>query len=270
VNDDLRRAIDEIKLRTPIEDVVRERVPSLRKRGRLWEACCPFHEEKTPSFKVDPARSTWRCYGACGTGGDVIRFIERAQNVDFIEALRYLAARCGVALPERRTERDRVEDAERERVFDALARAAEFYRRSLHTPAGARALDYLRSRGLERATIDAFGVGYAPAGGEVLSSRALSAGVGEDWLVRAGLARRDERGRVYDFFRDRLMIPIRDLKGRVVGFGGRRLSDEDKQAPKYVNTSETEVFHKGRVIYALDLALEHVRRSGHIVGGGAH
>lgn len=265
MNDDLRRAIDEIKLRTSLEDVVRERVPSLRKRGRLWEACCPFHEEKTPSFKVDPARGTWHCFGACATGGDVIRFVERSQNVDFMEALRYLAARSGVALPERRSERDRAEDVERERVYSALHRAGEFYRRALHTPQGAAALEYLRGRGLERNTIDAFGVGYAPAGGEVLSSRALAAGVGEDWLLRAGLARRDERGRVYDFFRDRLMIPIRDLKGRVVGFGGRRLSDADPRNPKYVNTPETEVFQKGRLIYALDLALEHVRRSGHLI-----
>ncbi|MCE9593543.1 MAG: DNA primase [Planctomycetes bacterium] len=265
MNDDLRRAIDEIKLRTSVEDVVRERVPSLRKRGRLWEACCPFHEEKTPSFKVDPQRGTWHCFGACATGGDAIRFVERSQNVDFIEALRYLAARSGVTLPDRRTERDRAEDVEREQVYGALARASDFYRRALHTPQGAPALDYLRSRGLERATIDAFGVGYAPAGGEVLSERARSAGVGEEWLIRAGLARKDERGRIYDFFRDRLMIPIRDLKGRVVGFGGRRLSDGDPRNPKYVNTSETEIFHKGRLIYALDLALEHVRRSGHLM-----
>lgn len=265
MNDDLRRSIDDIKLRTPIEDVVRERVPSLRKRGRLWEACCPFHEEKTPSFKVDPARGTWHCFGACATGGDAIRFVERSQNVEFIEALRYLAARCGVTLPERKTERDRVEDVERDRIYGALARASEFYRRALHTPQGAPALEYLRSRGLTTATIDAFGVGYAPAGGEVLSSRALAAGVGEEWLVRAGLSRRDDRGRVYDFFRDRLMIPIRDLKGRVVGFGGRRLSDADPRNPKYVNTSETEVFHKGRLIYALDFALDHVRRRGHLM-----
>lgn len=265
VNDDLRRAIDEIKLRTPLEEVVRERVPSLKKAGRLWIACCPFHDEKTPSFKVDPARGTWRCYGACATGGDVIRFVERSQNVDFIEALRFLAARSGVALPERRTERDRAEDAEREALYAALARAAEFYRRSLHTPQGAVALHYLRERGLEPNTLEAFGVGYAPSGGEVLSARARDAGVAEDVLLRTGLARRDERGRVYDFFRDRLMIPIRDLKGRVVGFGGRRLSDADPRNPKYINTSETELFHKGRLIYALDLALEHVRRSGHLM-----
>ncbi len=265
MNDDLRRAIEEIKLRTPIEDLVRERVPSLKKRGRLWWACCPFHEERTPSFTVDPTRGTWRCYGACGTGGDSIQFVERSQNVDFMEALRSLATRAGVVLPDRRTERDRAEDAERAELYTVLERANDFYRRALHTEAGARALAYLRERGLAANTIDAFGVGYAPAGGEVLVKRAVSAGVPDEHLIRSGLARRDERGRVYDFFRDRLMIPIRDLKGRTVGFGGRRLSDDDVRVPKYVNTQETEVFHKGRVIYALDLALEHVRKLGHLI-----
>jgi DNA primase len=126
-------------------------------------------------------------------------------------------------------------------------------------------MTYLRERGLERGTLDAFGVGYAPAGGEVLVRRARSAGLAEEALFGSGLARKDERGRSYDFFRDRLVIPIRDLKGRTVGFGGRRLADGDPTVPKYVNTPETGVFHKGRLIYALDLALEHVRRNGHLI-----
>jgi DNA primase len=262
--DDFKLLIEQVKLHSPIEDVVRERVPTLRRAGALWVACCPFHEEKTPSFKVDPRRGTWNCYGACGTGGDQLSFVQRAYNVDFREALEILAGRAGIALAERGA-RDAASKEQYEELYGVLARAEEFYRRWLRRPEAAHALAYVRDRGLSDATIDAFGVGFAPAGGRELTSRAASQGLAIEKLVSVGLARTDSEGRAYDFFQGRLMIPVRDIKGRTIGFGARRLSDEDKRSPKYVNTPETVLFHKGRVIYALDRALDHVRKNGHLV-----
>lgn len=268
--EDSRRAIETIKLRVPIEEVVRERVPGLKKAGSLWKACCPFHDEKTPSFTVDPRRGTWHCFGACSTGGDQFTFLERMDNLPFREVLEILAARAGVELPARSgaAEARREKDAD-EPILAALELAARFYASQRSTAEGRAAAEYMRRRGLTQVTVDTFGVGYAPASGQALVQHARAQGVAIDVLEAAGLARTNERG-PYDFFRGRLMIPIRDLPqrdqpGRVLGFGARRLSDDDPDAPKYVNTPETRVFHKGRVVYALDRALPVVRRSGHIV-----
>lgn len=263
-SEEFRRAIESIKLRAPIEEVVRERVPALKKSGALWVACCPFHEEKTPSFKVDPRRGTWRCYGACGAGGDQISFLERFDNLAFIEVLEILAARTGVELP-RRARHDRPESDPDEPALRALRFAERFFAEALATPEGRAALDYVRRRGLVDATITAFGLGYAPANGQALLEAARRDGIEFEALEAAGLARRNEQGRSYDFFRGRLVIPIRDVQGRPVGFGARRLSDGDESGPKYINTAETRLFHKGRLVYALDRALAQVRRSGHIV-----
>lgn len=263
--EDSRRAIETIKLRVPIEEVVRERVPGLKKAGSLWKACCPFHDEKTPSFTVDPRRGTWHCFGACSTGGDQFTFLERMDNLPFREVLEILAARAGVELPERRgaAEARREKDAD-EPVLAALELAARFYASQRSTTEGRAAAEYMRRRGLTEVTVDTFGVGYSPSSGNALVQHARAQGIAVDVLEAAGLARTNERG-PYDFFRGRLMIPIRDQQGRVLGFGARRLSDDDPESPKYVNTPETRVFHKGRVVYAFDRALPVVRRTGHIV-----
>lgn len=261
LSDDFRRALEEIKLRAPIEDVVRERVPELKKRGALFEACCPFHEERTPSFKVDPRRGTWHCYGACSEGGDQISFIERICGVGFLDALEILAARSGVELPRaRRRGPSREEGA---RAHDVLERAVAFYRERLRGAEGRAALDYLRERGLSANTIEAFGLGWAPAGGRVLVEHARRAGLAHEELEAVGLSRTSDGGRAYDFFRGRLMIPIRDVEGRAVGFGARLLPGQE--GPKYVNTAETELFKKGRLVYGLDRAIADVRRRGHLV-----
>jgi DNA primase len=259
---DLRQAIEEVKLKNPIEEVVRERVPTLRKAGALWVACCPFHEEKTPSFKVDPRRGTWHCYGACSAGGDQLAFVERSYNVGFREALDILAARAGVKLPENAPRRDEGHLAP---LYGCLRAAEETFRRQLRGPRGAGARDYLRGRGLAEATLEAFGVGLALSGAHSLAGRALEKGLALRALEAAGLVRRGDDGRPYDFFRERITFPVRDLKGRTVGFGARRLSDADPRVPKYVNTPETELFHKGRLFYALDRALEPARRSGRLI-----
>lgn len=257
-----KQTIEAVKLRNPIEDVVRERVPDLRRAGALWQACCPFHEERTPSFKVDPRKGTWRCYGACQDGGDQLKFVERVYNVDFVEALKLLATRAGVALPE---EPGSAGELDRDPQFEVLRRAETYYRGQLRRPVGSAALTYLRDRGLSDATIDAFGIGFAPATGAALLEAAMASGVSIAELVALGLARVDEHGQGRDFFRGRVLFPVRDIKGRTVGFGARRLTDDEHSGPKYINTPQTSLFHKGRVIYALDVALEHVRRSGHLI-----
>jgi len=264
VNDDFRSTLDEIKQRLPIEEVVRWYLPELKRQGALWVACCPFHQEKTPSFKVDPRRGTWHCYGACGTGGDQIAFVERAGRVEFREALEILAARAGVPLPDRRSRQGQAAEDENQPLYDVLARAEQFFARNLRTREGARALEYARSRGLTDATIAEFGLGWAQGGANGLVSRALSQGVPVRVLVAAGLAREGQNGQPSDFFFSRLTFPVRDLKGRTVGFGARRLDDQ-AGGPKYVNTPQTVLFHKGRLVYGLDRALESVRKAGHLV-----
>jgi DNA primase len=263
VSDEFQQAKQAIKLRSAIEEVVRERVPELRRAGALWVACCPFHQERTPSFKVDPRRGLWRCYGACGTGGDVISFVMTANNVDYVEALQILGARCGISLPERRGQATAKQESEPR--FELMARAEQFYRRALRTSEGAGALRYLRERGLTDATIEAFGMGYAPAGATALLETARQQGVALERLVDLGLVRVDDAGRAFDFFRGRVMFPVRDDKRRTVGFGARRMSDDDPRVPKYINTPETPLFHKGRLFYALDQAIDHVRRNGHLI-----
>jgi DNA primase catalytic core len=265
LNDDFRSALEELKARLPVEEVVRSYVPGLKRQGALWVACCPFHEEKTPSFKVDPRRGTWRCYGACGTGGDQISFVERVARVEFREAVEILAARAGVALPDARSQDGRRREEENQPIYEVLERAERYFARRLRQADGARALAYMHSRGLQDTTIAAFGVGWAgPGGPEGLVSMAQRQGVPQKTLVAAGLARENEQGRPSDFFFSRVIFPVRDLKGRTVGFGARRL-DDNANSPKYVNTPETVLFHKGRLIYGLDQALEHVRHSGHLI-----
>ncbi|MBL8860924.1 MAG: DNA primase [Planctomycetes bacterium] len=264
LHDEFRRALEAIKLRAPIEDVVRERVPGLKKAGALWVACCPFHDERTPSFKVDPRRGTWRCYGACGTGGDVIGFVEACDHVPFREAVEILAARTGVELP-KRAGAVRGHDADLDPLRAVLEFACRFYRAELASAEGRASARYLAERGLEASTAEAFAIGHAPAQGTALVAALRAANLPLESAERAGLVRRSDGGRPYDFFRGRMTIPIRDVAGSVVGFGARRLDDRDESGPKYVNTPETELFHKGRLVYALDRALPEVRKRGHVV-----
>src|SRR4029079_2831417 len=164
-SEEFRRAIEAIKLRAPIEDVVRERVPALKKRGALWVACCPFHEERTPSFTVDPRRGTWHCFGACGTGGHQISFLKRFDNLEFIDAVEILAARTGVEMPRR--SRQRPEDTgAADKLLGLLETATRFYQGQLRTAEGQASAHYLRSRGLSDVTAEAFGIGHAPARGQ--------------------------------------------------------------------------------------------------------
>ncbi len=260
---EFKRAIEEIKLRAPIEEIVRQRVPELRRRGKLYEACCPFHEEKTPSFKVDPTRGSWRCYGACGDGGDVISFVEASYGVEFKEAIEILAGQTGVEVPSFGGQRR--DTGEYDKGFEVLKRAAAYYRERLGDPEAKQAREYLAERGFDHDTALSFGLGWAPASGEAFVELSRGEGVPFDVLEKSGLARRNERGRPYDFFRGRLMFPIRDLRGRTAGFGARRLSDGPKAGPKYINSPESDWFQKGSLVYGLDLAVKEARKTGHLV-----
>jgi len=259
---DFKRAIEEIKLRKPIEEVVRQRVPELKRRGKLYEACCPFHDEKTPSFKVDPTRGSWRCYGACGDGGDVISFVMTSYGMGFIEAAKFLGDQVGVELP--RSGGKQRDTSEYEAGFGVLKRTAAFYRERLGDPDAQQAREYLAERGFDDDTMRSFGLGWAPASGKALVQATRTKGVPFSLLKNVGLADENERG-PYDFFRGRLMFPIRDLSGRTVGFGARRLSDGPDAGPKYINSRENDWFQKGSLVYGLDLAVVEARRAGQLV-----
>ncbi|HZP57814.1 MAG TPA: DNA primase [Dehalococcoidia bacterium] len=260
--------VDEIKQRIDIVDLVSEHV-QLRKAGRAFVGLCPFHQERTPSFSVDPARQTWHCFGACGTGGDIFAFVMKRQGCDFREALRTLAERAGVELEARR---DMQAEAQRARLFEINEAAAAFFHHELLQAPGAEAARaYLAERRLSPASVDAFQIGYAPNAWESLTRHLEARGCAARDLRAAGVAVEGERG-VYDRFRHRLMFPIRDERGRIAGFGGRVLPGEavgggDAHA-KYVNTPQSPIFDKGTLLYALDRAKDAVRAQGAVIVEG--
>ena len=255
--------IDEIKARLDIVDVVGSYV-QLQKAGRSFKAVCPFHSERTPSFIVSPERQSWHCFGACGEGGDVFSFVMKKEGLEFREALRLLAERAGVPLPERgRAE----EDVERERLRQANEAAAQYYHRLLlDSGEGRRARQYLEERGLDRGTLQEFQLGFAPAGWENLLRYLRERGYRQEELLAVGLLTSGERG-PRDLFHERIMFPITDMRGRVVGFGGRSLPSEGQaeSQPKYLNTAQAVLFDKGSLLYGLDKAKEHIRREGSAV-----
>lgn len=263
--------VDEIKARLDIVDLISESV-KLRRSGRNYIGLCPFHAEKTPSFVVSPERQTWRCFGQCNEGGDIFSFLMKKEGWDFREALRFLAARAGVTL-ETLTPEQQAQKEEHERLRALLEAAALFYRHQLwQTQAGRQALEYLQTvRALKEATIEAFGLGYAPAGWEVTADHLLSQGYQEQELIDAGLVvvRQEAQGapsgtrRFYDRFRHRIMIPIRDERGRICGFGARILDPQD--VPKFLNSPETSLFSKSRLLYGLDRARRAIRAADQAV-----
>jgi DNA primase len=251
--------VEEIKTRLDIVEVVSGYV-QLQKAGRTFKAPCPFHNERTPSFIVSPDRQSWHCFGACGTGGDVITFVMKREGIEFPEALRILADRAGVKLPERRVSQER--DRAQERLYSANEAAARFYRDLLlNNPAGKSALNYIEKRGLDGETGEAFMVGYSLPAWEAVREHLRALDFTDKELLAAGLLIEGERG-LHDRFRNRLMFTIRDAKGRAIGFGARALDDS---IPKYINTSQTSLFDKGGTLYALDRAQAGIRREGYAV-----
>jgi DNA primase len=252
--------VAQVKERSSIEDVVREHV-TLRAAGPgSLKGLCPFHDEKSPSFNVRPAVGAWHCFG-CGEGGDVISFVQKVEHLTFAEAVERLAGKLGMELryEEGGPPRSGEGLGKRSRLVEAHRVAAEYYSDALVNLPEARAgRDFLRERGFDRMAADRFGVGFSPRGGEELTKHLRAKGFTDDEIVAGGLAGRG-RG-LYDRFRGRLMWPIRDITGDVVGFGARRLFDDDRIEAKYLNTSETAIYKKSSVLYGLDLAKKAIAR----------
>ena len=236
----------------------------LRRQGARYVGLCPFHEERTPSFSVEPTEKLYHCFG-CGVGGDVIKFVEEKEGLGFAEAVEMLADRYGVEL-EREQEDPRAEAKRqrRRRLEQLLERAAAFYSNYLWESGEAgKARDYLAQRGLQEEVLRAFGVGFAPSAWDKLLVRGQQAGFSVEELRAVGLAQRGRSGGEYDRFRERIMFPIRDRRGRVLGFGGRAMRSD--QCAKYVNTAETDFFHKSQILYGVDGAKAAIAKAGRAV-----
>jgi DNA primase len=246
--------IDEIKQRVDIVDVVSQ-YAKLTKAGRTFRALCPFHSEKNPSFFVYPEQQSWHCFGACNTGGDVFSFVMKKQGIDFGEALRMLAQRAGVTLPSR-VERGG-EDKEKQKLFQANEAAAQYFQSQLNSPAGKKAKTYLLKRGLSEKTIADFQLGYSPEKWEALKQHLIDSGYAEAELLSAGLLAEGEGGKTHDRFRNKLMFPISDARGRITGFGARVLDDS---LPKYINSPQTPLFDKSSTLYGINLAKDAIRQ----------
>ena len=244
--------VDDIKARLDIVETVSAYV-ALRKSGRYLKAACPFHSEKTPSFIVSPERQSWRCFGACATGGDVFSFVMRMERLDFAGALRLLAQKTGISISQGGGA------DHHEELYRINQIAARFFRDTLRSRHGETAMGYLRQRGVDESAMSSFELGLSPPGREALKSHLLAIGLREDEAVEAGLLHRREDGSSRDFFGSRLMFPIHDSRGRIAGFGARAL---DNSTPKYLNTPRTPVFDKRSILYGLHMAKESIRAQG--------
>src|SRR5438270_12802753 len=262
-------SIDTIKAKV---DVVEEigLVVALQKSGKAFKGLCPFHNERTPSFYVFPESQTWRCFG-CNEGGDLFSFVQAQQGLEFRDALMYLAEKAGVSVednsgrsPEEERETSAVKERLRKLNEDALL---WFHQLLLRSKDAAEVRTYVQNRGISSETVVAFSLGYAPDRWDALSSYLLGLGYTEYELLQAGLSRRRDEGIVgsggiYDYFRHRLIFPIRDTRGRVIGFGGRALGDGQ---PKYLNSPQTPLFEKNSVLYALDMARDAIKQAKQVV-----
>jgi DNA primase len=256
-------SLERVKQAADIVEVISAHT-DLRRQGARWVGLCPFHEERTPSFSVDAQEKLYHCFG-CGVGGDTIKFVEEKEGLGFAEAVELLADRYGVELQrEREDPRAEARRQQRRRLGELLDRTAGFYTQFLwDAPEAAKARGYLAERGLGEETLKAFGVGYAPSAWDTVLVRGQRAGFKVEELRAVGLAQRGRGGGEYDRFRSRIMFPIRDRRGRALGFGGRAMRSD--QGAKYVNTAETDFFHKSRMLYGIDLAKEAIARSGRAV-----
>ncbi len=247
-----RNLIDDIKARTDIVEVIREKVTSLKRSGSGWTGLCPFHNDKNPSFSVSPAHGIYKCF-SCGESGDVIKFIEKTEGLEFIEAVKFLAKKAGITIDTKSG--DFKKDGEynrREQLAVFNGRAVNYYKHFLHQrPEGKRALDYLNNRGLSKETMDHFNIGYAPPDRGGFERFLLKKGFTREFLLTTGLFS-NNNNRFRTIFYDRVMFPIYDYRGDCIGFGGRALSDA--QMPKYINTPETALYKKSRSLYGISLA----------------
>ncbi|MGC9669309.1 DNA primase [Planosporangium sp. 12N6] len=253
-----------VRERTSIVDVISEHVTLKSAGGGNLKGLCPFHDEKSPSFNVTPTRGFYHCFG-CGAGGDSINFVMEIDHLTFAEAIERLAGRAGVQLryeeagpaPARQT-------GQRQRLVAAHAEAARFYAEQLGTPGARRAREFLAERGFDRATAERYGCGFAPDAWDLLTKHLRRNGFTSEELVTAGLAREARSGSLIDRFRRRLMWPIKEISGDVIGFGARKLFDDD-DGPKYLNTPETPIYKKSHVLYGIDQAKREIAKQGRAV-----
>jgi DNA primase len=251
-------SIDEIKSRIDIVDLVSESV-KLRHSGKNYTGFCPFHSNtRTPSFAVFPDSGTWRCFGQCNEGGDIFKFVMKKEGWDFSQTLKFLAEKTGVKLEARSPEQEAAEE-EHNHLRELLEDSVTFYRHQLlHTPAGAPALDYLKKRGLKPETLEIFGLGYSPDSWEAVIQHLTAKGYTRDELIQTGMVTERQGGEgIHDRFRNRIMIPIRDGMGKMSGFGARILDPND--VPKFLNSPQTVLFDKGKLLYGLDQARKSIR-----------
>jgi DNA primase len=257
--------IDEVRLASDVVAVVSDYV-TLKKSGRNFFGLCPFHPEKSPSFSVNPDKQIFHCFG-CGAGGNVFTFIQRQQGISFPETVRWLAKRAGIAIPEPEAE-DATAAKEKEALYFVNKLAAEFFQQMLFNEIGHPAREYMHKRGFDDAALRAFGIGYAPQAWEKLTQQAREKSVNLEVMALAGLVNQRDREKsnagYYDRFRHRVMFPIYNLSGSVVAFGGRRIVD-DEDSPKYINSPETPIYHKGAVLYGLYQGRDAVKAADRVI-----
>jgi DNA primase len=256
-------SLDRVKQAADIVEVISAHT-DLRRAGARYTGLCPFHDERTPSFSVDAQEKLYHCFG-CGVGGDVIKFVEEKDGLGFAEAVELLADRYGVEI-EREQEDPKAEARrqQRRRLEQLLDRVAAYYSSYLwEAPEAEKARQYLAERGLGEEALRGFGVGYAPSAWDKILVRGQQAGFSAQELHGVGLVQRNRDGREYDRFRGRIMFPIRDRRGRVLGFGGRAMRDD--QGAKYVNTAETDFFHKSQLLYGVDKAKAAIAKANRAV-----
>jgi DNA primase len=243
--------IDDLVNRVDLSEVIGNRI-TLKKAGREYKGCCPFHNEKTPSFTVSPDKGFYHCFG-CGAHGTAIKFLTEHDKMDFVEAIEELASLVGVDVPREADDNDAPRGPSNAPLYELMNQVAQFYQKQLKD--AQEAIDYLKSRSLDGTTAQRFMLGFAPSGWDNLAQQLGDTSTNREHLLTAGmLIRKDER--VYDRFRERVQFPIRDSRGRVIGFGGRTL---DGSEPKYLNSPETPIFHKGRELYGLYEAKQALR-----------
>lgn len=255
------RDIEEVKSRVNIADVIGEYVALRPASVGSLKGLCPFHDEKSPSFNVKPMQGFYHCFG-CGEGGDVYKFLQQMDSLSFYEAVEKLAARVGFALTYEEGGPS-IDQGQRSRVLEANSAAAAYFQSQLMTDGAIPGREFLKGRGFDKAASELFGIGYAPQGWNNLVDHLVAKGFTLDELVTAGLATKSEKG-AYDKFRGRLIWPIRDSTSQVIGFGARKLYEDD-QGPKYLNTSDTLVYHKSQVLYGIDLAKKDISKTQQVV-----
>lgn len=258
----MENVIDEIKKKIDIIDFINSFTP-LKKTGRNFKGLCPFHQEKTPSFVVSPDRQIWHCFGACQEGGDVFKFLMKWENLTFIEALRELAQKTGVKLA-RISFEDKIWK-KKERALAMNSVTAEFFEFILQkTKYGEKAMDYLKQRSLKMNTVKKFQLGYAPQSWDSLNNFLKKKKYSDDEIIESGLSIKGKFGKPYDRFRGRLIFPLKDARGNIIGFSGRILDEIQKEA-KYINSPESFLYHKRETLFGIDLAKEAIKKENNVI-----